>query len=175
MNPTLNNRRQYACLRKLVLSGCLLHCLPVCAEVQKSDSQKSIIENSITQKYDTQKYDKQTSEISFTESATVEELLRLESRAALDAARRQVFGTVTGTVSAATSNDLPVLVAIYGTGRNLSAELLIAGRTVIYHASGKQSVSGIPHGYALERIAPPCVYLMKDQSQQIACLELLTP
>jgi len=116
-----------------------------------------------------------TAEISLTGTATVEELLRLESRAALEAARRQVFGVAPGSAAMTTSNDLPELVAIYGSGRNLSAELLIAGRTVIYHGRSKQSVNGMSHGYALERISPPCVYLKKDQSQQIACMELRTP
>lgn len=175
MNPALINWRLNASLLKLVLSGCLLHCLPLCAEVQQpevqnQDKQKSVTENAVVRNYGIPK-----PEIPFTESMTVEELLRLDSRAALDVARRQVFGTAPGTTSAGTSSDLPVLVAIYGTGRNLSAELLIGGRTVIYHGSGKQSVSGMAHGYALERIAPPCVYLTKDQSQQIACLEMRTP
>lgn len=150
MNPTHSNRQQITLLRKLFLFGCLLHYMPLSAEVQKS-------------------------EIHVGENTTVEELLRLDSRAALDNARRQLFGAAPATTSAAISTELPVLVAIYGAGRNLSAELLIAGRTVIYHGSGKQSVSGIPHGYALERIAPPCVYLTKDQTQQIACLEMRTP
>jgi len=137
-------------LYKLVLFGCLLLSVRVYADTQKP-------------------------EIPLTGSSTVEELLRLDSRAALELARRKVFGGPHGTASSGVSNDIPVLVAIYGTGRNLSAELLIAGRTVIYHGTGKQPVSGVPHGYTLERIAPPCVYLTKDQAQEIACMELRTP
>ena len=117
----------------------------------------------------------QKSEVRIAGSSTVEELLNLDSRAALELARRQVFGGSSGNTSPAHSNDSPVLVAIYGTGRNLSAELLIGGRTVIFHGTGKQPVSGVPHGYALERIAPPCVYLTKDQAQEVACMELRTP
>jgi hypothetical protein len=119
--------------------------------------------------------DIQKSKIHLTESSTVEELLNLESRAALELARRQVFGGPLGITSSTLSNDLPALVAIYGTGRNLSAELLIAGRTVIFHGTGKQPVSGVSHGYALERISPPCVYLTKDQTQEVVCMELRTP
>jgi hypothetical protein len=114
-------------------------------------------------------------EIPISGSTTVEELLRLDSLAALEVARKQVFSVAPGDPGHANSNHLPELVAIYGTGRNLSAELLIAGRTVIYHGTSKQSVSGVSHGYQLDRIAPPCVYLTKDQSQQISCLELRTP
>ncbi len=150
MNPKLNNPSQYDALRKLILFGFLLQPVQMFASEKKP-------------------------EIPITGSSTVEELLRLESRAALESARRQVFGVTPGMPVAAASNDLPVLIAIYGTGRNLSAELLIAGRTVIYHGTGKQSVSGVAHGYGLERIAPPCVYLTKDQSQEIICLESRAP
>jgi len=151
LNPPPNNPRQYAPLRRLVLLVSLWHPLLLSAETQKS-------------------------ELPLTSSATVEELLRLDSRAALEVARKQVFGAVPGAPGLADSaSELPELVAIYGTGRNLSAELLIAGRTVIYHGASRQSVSGVTHGYALERIAPPCVYLKKDQSQEIACLEMRTP
>ncbi len=150
MNPKLNNQSRYESIRKLILFGFLLQPVQVFASEQKP-------------------------EIPIAGSTTVEELLRLDSRAALERARRQVFGVAPGATVAAASNDLPVLIAIYGTGRNLSAELLIAGRTVIYHGTGKQSVSGVAHGYGLERIAPPCVYLTKDQSQEIVCLESRVP
>ena len=148
----LNNpwHRRSLSIYKLVLLGCLSLSAASYAELQKS-------------------------EIRAAGSSTVEELLRLDSRAALELARRQVFGGSPGATPAVVPNDAPVLIAIYGTGRNLSAELLIAGRTVIYHGKGKQSVSGIPHGYTLERIAPPCVYLLKDEAQEIACMELRTP
>lgn len=106
---------------------------------------------------------------------TVEELLQLDSRAALEAARKQIFGVASGSMHAAPSSDRPVLVAIYGTGRNLSAEVLIDGRLVIYYGAGKKSVSGLSNGYGLERIAPPCIYLTKDQTQEITCLEMTAP
>lgn len=117
----------------------------------------------------------QKNEIPVTALTTVEELLQLESRAALETARRQVFGTSPGSISAASSSDRPVLVAIYGTGRNLSAEVLIDGRLVIFYGASKKPVSGIANGYGLERIAPPCIYLTKDQSQEITCLEISAP
>ncbi len=126
----------------------------------------------------------QTTQVSYAEQkvqlpgagmTTVEELLNLESRAALENARKQVFGSAPGSSVASASSEQPVLIAIYGTGRNLSAELFISGRTVIYHNKAKQSVSGLSHGYALERISPPCVYLTKGQSQEIACLEMRAP
>jgi len=150
LNLIHNNSLHAVLLCQLICLGCLL--LP-----SRSDA------------------DVQKSEIPRTGSSTVEELLNLESRAALELARRQVFGGSSGTTSPSLSNDLPVLVAIYGTGRNLSAEILLGGRTVIFHGSGKQPVSGVPYGYALERIAPPCVYLTKDQTQEVVCLELRTP
>lgn len=115
------------------------------------------------------------------EHSTVEELLRIDSRMALESARRQVFVTPSGSALSAPVNDSPVLVAIYGTGRNLSAEVLIGGRTVVYHGKARQPVSGLSLGYSLERIAPPCVYFLKktaqsDQSsQEITCLEFSTP
>ncbi len=150
MNPKLNNQSQYESLCTFMLVAFLLQPVQAFAGEQKS-------------------------EIPMTGTTTVEELLRLDARAALEAARRQVFGTAPGATVAAASNDLPVLIAIYGTGRNLSAELLIAGRTVIYHVAGKQPASGVAHGYGLERIAPPCVYLTKDQSKEIVCLESRAP
>jgi hypothetical protein len=117
----------------------------------------------------------QKNEIPVTALTTVEELLQLESRAALDTARRQVFGISPGSISAASPSDRPVLVAIYGMGRNLSAEVLIDGRLVIFYGASKKPVSGIANGYGLERIAPPCIYLTKDQSQEITCLEISAP
>lgn len=108
------------------------------------------------------------------DKSTVEDLLHFETRAAVQAARRQFFGKAEDSKTVASENEHPVLVAIYGTGRNLSAEVLIAGKTVIFHKGSKQTVSGRSHGYGLVRITPPCIHLQKDQSQEISCLDLVS-
>ncbi len=150
MNPILNRQRPCRTLLKFVLISCITQ------PIQVSVAQQMV-------------------QLPVAGMTTVEELLNLESRAALEHARKQVFGSATGSSVASASTEQPVLIAIYGTGRNLSAELLISGRTVIYHNKAKQSVSGLSYGYALERISPPCVYLTKGQSQEIACLEMSAP
>lgn len=106
-----------------------------------------------------------------TAQSTIEELLRLESRAALELARKKVFGhgSQEGTSDVTES---PVLIAIYGTQRRLSAEMRISRRTVIYHIGSKHAVSGDAQGYTLDRIAAPCVYLKKDLAQEVICLEV---
>ena len=150
MNPILNRQRSCRTLLKFVLiSG-------ITQPIQVSFAEQKV-------------------QLPVAGMTTVEELLNLESRAALENARKQVFGSAAGSSVASAPTEQPVLVAIYGTGRNLSAELLISGRTVIYHNKGKHSISGLSHGYALERISPPCVYLTKGQSQEIACLEMSAP
>lgn len=163
MNPPHNNSLRY--LLRHISSPEVLRCIQLCKIVLFMFLVQPAQVTAGTSNAD----------IPASSSTTVEELLRLDSLAALEVARRQVFSVVPGDSGSAISNHLPELVAIYGTGRNLSAELLISGRTVIYHGSAKQTVSGVTQGYTLDRIAPPCVYLTKNQSQQIACLESHSP
>jgi len=150
LNRTLNNHLPYRTFVNLIMIGVVTQSIQVSAAEHKSQFPTAGL-------------------------STVEELLGLESRAALENARRQVFGSAPGSSVTSGAHEQPVLVAIYGTGRNLSAEVLISGRTVIYHNKGKHSVSGVAQGYVLERIAPPCVYLTKGESQEISCLEMSTP
>ncbi len=106
---------------------------------------------------------------------TVEELLRLDTQAALHEARRKVFGATSVDQALMVSETHPVVQAIYGTGRTLTAEVRMSGQTYVFKSARRQSFSGEAHGYELERIVPPCIYLSKAQNQEVSCLDLSQP
>jgi len=109
------------------------------------------------------------------EPTVVEELLQLDTQAALLAARKRVVGPLTtpGPVSSlATEN---VLLAIYGVGQSLSAEVLLDAEPHVFINRRSQAVSGRSVSYTLERIAPPCVYLKKLENTEILCLGQVRP
>ncbi len=107
-----------------------------------------------------------------TDLTTVEELLRLDTLAALAAARRNVFRDSTGESSVRNLSLRPAVQAIYGFGRQFTAEVLIEGNVHIFKSSQKQALSSVASGYQLERINPPCVYLLHAQKQEVLCLEV---
>lgn len=107
-----------------------------------------------------------------TDLTTVEELLRLDTHAALAAARRNVFRDTTGESSVRNLSLRPAVQAIYGFGRQFTAEILIEGNVHIFKSSQKQPLSSVASGYQLERINPPCVYLLHAQKQEVLCLEV---
>ena len=105
---------------------------------------------------------------------TIDELLKLDAQAALLAARKNVFGTTPGMTleqqganSATQSNQV---LAIYGLGKALTAEVVLDAEPHIFKSARAQPVWGQPSKYTLERIAPPCVYLKKDEKTEILCL-----
>jgi hypothetical protein len=106
---------------------------------------------------------------------TVEELLRLDTQFAINAARRKVFGVKEGDLSALALASHPTVQAIYGTGRTLTAEVLIDGRVHTFKSASRKSTAGTVSGYALERIAPPCIYLTKEQNQEVFCMDVTRP
>jgi hypothetical protein len=106
---------------------------------------------------------------------TVEELLRLDAQAAVHEARRKVFAGPAGDAALMASDSHPVVQAIYGMGRSLTAEVSIGGQTHIFKSASRQSLSGGAQGYQLERIVPPCIYLSKAQNQEVSCLDLSQP
>jgi hypothetical protein len=90
----------------------------------------------------------------------VDELLKIDTQAALVAARRSVVGT---------------LLAIYGVGGSLTAELLIDAEPHVFRAARAQPVLGRTRSYTLERIAPPCIHLRKSGVSEVFCLGTKQP
>lgn len=109
------------------------------------------------------------------EPNVVEELLQLDTQAALLAARKKIVGPmeVPGPVVAhATEN---ILLAIYGVGQSLSAEVLIDAEPHVFKNKHSQAISGRSASYTLERIAPPCIHLKKRERPETLCLGQVLP
>jgi hypothetical protein len=105
----------------------------------------------------------------------VEELLQLDTQAALLAARKQIVGpllTPGPVVAHSTEN---VLLAIYGVGQSLSAEVLIDAEPHVFKNRHSQPVSGRSVSYTLDRITPPCIHLKKHESSETLCLGQTLP
>lgn len=104
------------------------------------------------------------------EPAVVEELLQLDTQAALQAARQNVIGpmTVPGPVASLSSENM--LLAIYGVGQSLTAEVLLEAEKHVFKNLRKKAVLGRSVLYTLERITPPCVHLKKSEHTEILCL-----
>jgi hypothetical protein len=102
--------------------------------------------------------------------SVVEELLKLDTQAALISARQKVVGplTLSGPVTTHTTGN--VLLAIYGVGQSLTAEILLDSEPHIFKSRRKQPMSGRSVQYILERIEPPCVHLKKLESRETLCL-----
>lgn len=109
------------------------------------------------------------------EPSVVEELLELDTQAALFAARRSVVGPLNspGPVASLTSQNL--LLAIYGVGQALTAEVLLGSEPYVFKNRRARAVSGASNEYTLERIQPPCVHLKKDNRTEILCLGQVRP
>ncbi len=114
----------------------------------------------------------------FPEPTTVEELLRLDTEAALQTARRAAAGPFDAPALAGhparperrvpTGNSV---VAIYGTGRALTAEVLIGPQLLVFQSLRRRPVSGGASAYALDLIHPPCVHLSNGQKKEVLCLD----
>lgn len=118
---------------------------------------------------------------------TVEELMHLDAQAALRMARRHQFDersnyaprpASSGSQSReaeATQSGAPVVQAIYGIGRALTAEVQI-GQDIHVLRKQKHRVP-ITNGQVLvlERIDPPCVHLKRDSQVEILCLNQTRP
>ena len=104
--------------------------------------------------------------------STIDELLRLDTQAAINTARRKVSGPKEAEHSLMSLASHPIVQAIYGTGRTLTAEVLIDGHIYTFKSARRKSLTGAASGYALDRIAPPCIYLSKAKNQEVSCLEV---
>ena len=109
------------------------------------------------------------------EPSVVEELLELDTQAALFAARRSVVGPLNspGPVASLTSQNL--LLAIYGVGQSLTAEVLLGSEPYVFKSRRTRAISGTSNEYTLERIQPPCVHLKKGNQTEILCLGQVRP
>jgi hypothetical protein len=102
--------------------------------------------------------------------AVVEELLKLDTQAALISARQKVVGPLTLSGPVSTNSTGNVLLAIYGVGQSLTAEILLDSEPHIFKSRRQQPMSGRSVQYILERIAPPCVHLKKLEDRETLCL-----
>lgn len=109
-----------------------------------------------------------------THQTTIDELLRLDSQAALLAARKNIFGlTQHAQASAGTGAHPPEsnqVLAIYGIGKILTAEVLLDSEPHVFKNSRARPIWGPSLLYRLERIVPPCVYFKKSGKAHVVCL-----
>ncbi|MCF8171114.1 MAG: hypothetical protein K9J49_01680 [Candidatus Methylopumilus sp.] len=109
-----------------------------------------------------------------TQQSTIDELLRLDSQAALLAARKNIFGitqhTQAGLGADVVRPESNQVLAIYGVGKLLTAEVLLDSEPHVFKHSRARPVWGSSLQYRLERILPPCVYLKKSGQAQVICL-----
>ena len=110
-----------------------------------------------------------------TQVVTIDELLRLDTQAALIAARRSVVGTLERPGPAVVNDSETLLLAIYGVGKSLTAEILIDAEPHVFRAARAQPVLGRSRTYTLDRIAPPCVHLQNSGSPEVLCLGVRRP
>ncbi len=102
--------------------------------------------------------------------SVVEELLKLDTQAALNSARQKVVGPLTQSGPVTTHSTDNVLLAIYGVGQSLTAEILLDSEPHVFKSRRQQPMSGRSVQYILERIAPPCVHLKKLENRETLCL-----
>lgn len=110
-----------------------------------------------------------------TQVVTIDELLRLDTQAALIAARRSVVGSLERPGPAVVNDSETLLLAIYGVGKSLTAEILIDAEPHVFRATRAQPVLGRSRTYTLERIAPPCVHLQNSGNPEVLCLGVRRP
>jgi hypothetical protein len=109
------------------------------------------------------------------EPSVVEELLQLDTQAALLAARKKIVGPLVKPGLVVTHSTENVLLAIYGVGQSLSAEVLIDAEPHVFKNRHTQAISGRSVSYTLERIAPPCIHLKKNDQPEMLCLGQTLP
>jgi hypothetical protein len=99
------------------------------------------------------------------QQSTIDELLRLDSQAALLAAKKNIFGMTqhpqAGFGTEAVRPDSNQVLAIY---------VLLDSEPHVFKHSRARPVWGSSLQYRLERILPPCVYLKKSGQAQVICL-----
>ena len=108
------------------------------------------------------------------DQSTIEELLRLDSQAALLAARKNIFGATRqfqpGLSTQTPSPESNQVLAIYGVGKTLTAEVLLDAEPHVFKNLRARPLWGPSLQYRLERIVPPCVYLKKTDEPYVICL-----
>lgn len=116
------------------------------------------------------------------EMPTVQELLRLDAKAALQAENEkwQARGSVRPAATlpagrvrrAAQANEPPArLIALYGVGDTLAAEILMGGKRVHFDLSEKPGRSaGAPKATVLPSASPGCVVLRRGPARHRLCL-----
>lgn len=109
------------------------------------------------------------------EPTVVEELLQLDTQAALLAARQKVVGPLTSPGPATRLGTENVLLAIYGVGQSLTAEVLLDTEPHVFKNLRKKALSGRSGLYTLERIVPPCIHLKKRETPEVLCLGQVLP
>ena len=109
-----------------------------------------------------------------TSQATIDDLLRLDSQAALLAAKKNIFGLTQQTQATqgtdADSSESNQVLAIYGIGKIMTAEVLLDSQPHVFKNSRARPVWGPSLLYRLERIVPPCVYFKKTGQAHVMCL-----
>jgi hypothetical protein len=111
-----------------------------------------------------------TARVRAEEPKVIEELLQLDTQAALLSARQKVVGPLSFSGPAAALSTDNVLLAIYGVGQSLTAEVLLDAELHVFKHRRLQPILGRSIKYTLERIAPPCVHLNKLESREVLCL-----
>jgi len=116
---------------------------------------------------------------------TVEELMQLDAQAALRLARRHQFDNPPGMSSRASAemsssnssaqSAKPVVQAIYGIGRALTAEVQLGQEVHVLGQRNHRVSGGGNDSLTLERIDPPCVHIKRDQQKEILCLQQVRP
>lgn len=109
------------------------------------------------------------------EPKVIEELLHLDTQAALLAARKKVVGPLTHAGPVESVSHENVLLAIYGVGQSLTAEVLLEAEPHVFKSRQAQPVTGRSIHYTLERIRPPCVHLKKMDIPEVLCLGQARP
>lgn len=111
-----------------------------------------------------------TARVRAEEPTVVEELLQLDTQAALLSARQKIVGPLSLSGPAVALSTDNVLLAIYGVGQSLTAEVLLDAELHVFKNRRLQPILGRSTKYTLERIAPPCVHLKKSENREILCL-----
>ena len=118
---------------------------------------------------------------------TVEELMRLDAQAALRLARRNQYeGPQTSVLPSSVASQpieadqmktqaVPVVQAIYGIGRALTAEVQLGQDLHILEQKIKPAARQGRGTIELEKIEPPCVHLKKDNRIEVLCLKQVKP
>jgi len=109
------------------------------------------------------------------EPSVIEELLQLDTQAALLAARKNVVGTLAQPGPATNLSTENILLAIYGVGQSLTAEVLIDSEPHVFKNRRAKPVVGRSVHYSLERMAPPCIHLKKNETPEVLCLGQVQP